>query len=574
MLTALMKGIGRPEMILFGSLAPLLLTGVLTPEQAFSGLSNSAVLAVGALFIVAAGVQNTGALSFFDRLIFPQSRRLPLVSLRMMATTAAMSAFLNNTPIVAMLIPRVRLWCENHNVSPSKLMIPLSYATIVGGMTTLIGTSTNLLVAGLMEQAGYEGLGLFDLAWIGGPAALATILYFAVFGHRLLPTRIEPGGAADEGMHQYLFEFEVPPEAPLVGKTIEEAGLRSLGEAYLAHIIRNKEVIPSSPEMVIRERDLLAFRGSPALLDSLLERQGLRPVVESMESGGHMTLPIYEAVIAPTSRLVGSTLVDVDFREEYQGVVLGIYRQDESIDKSIGRVVLRAGDLLLIEARKGFDTRWNQNRDEFYLVAPRRPEKIRPQRGKAPLALGILVAVIAFAAAGVASIVTTAFIGAIAMILTRCLRGRDARAAVDVPVLLVIAAALGLSKAIEGSGLAAAIAMLLTEHASVFGTIGVLAAVYVATSILTELITNNAAAALMLGIGLKSAESVGAPPEAFAIAVAIAASASFLTPIGYQTNMMVMAAGGYRFGDFFRAGIVVNLIVAITAITMISLFLL
>ncbi|MDZ4701154.1 MAG: SLC13 family permease [Rhodothermales bacterium] len=570
MLIALVRGMGRPEIILFGSLGPLLVLGILTPEQAFAGLSNSALLAVGALFIVAAGVENTGALSFFDRLIFPNSRNMTVTTLRLMTTTAAMSAFLNNTPIVAMLIPRVRSWCERNKVAPSKLMIPLSYAAIIGGMTTLIGTSTNLLVAGLMESSGYKGLGMFDLVWVGGPAAIATILYFGLIGYRFLPDRREPGGSDDEGMLQFLFEMEMPGGSSLVSKTVEEAGLRSLGDAFLAHVIRNKEIVPASPEMVLREGDILAFRGSPAVLEHLQERHGLRSVLESVESAGHMTLPIFEAVIAPTSRLVGRTLVDVNFREEYQGVVLGIYREDESIDKSIGRVVLQAGDLLLIEARKGFDKRWNKNREEFYLVAPRRAERVKPQPGKAPLALFILLAVITVAALGYASIVTTSFIGALAMIGTRCLRGRDAKSAVDVPVLLVIAAALGLGKAIESTGLAEAIALFLTENGSAFGVIGIVSAVYIATSLLTEVITNNAAAALMIGVGLEASTTLGAPPEAFALAVAVAASASFLSPIGYQTNMMAMAAGGYKFSDFFRVGLIVNIVVGVTTLVMIS----
>ncbi len=571
MLVALVRGIGRPEIILFGAMGPLLLTGILTPQQAFAGLSNSAILAVGSLFIVAAGVQNTGALSFFDKLIFPNSKSLTYVMLRMMTTTATMSAFLNNTPIVAMLIPRVRAWCERNKVSPSKLMIPLSFATIVGGMVTLIGTSTNLVVAGLMEAAGYEGLGMFDLLWVGGPAAVATILYFGIIGYRQLPERTAPGGSDEEAMLHFLFETEVPAGTPLVGKTVEEAGLRSLGDAFLAHVIRTNEVVPASPEMVLRAGDILAFRGSAAVMERVREQHGLRPVVESVDSGSHMTLPIFEAVIAPTSRLVGKTLVDINFREEFQGVVLGIYREDGSIDNAIGRVVLKAGDLLMVEARKGFDKRWNQNRDEFYLVAPRRAERVRPQSGKAPLALLILVGVIVSNAAGLAPIEVSAFLGALAMIATRCVRGRDARSAVDVPVLLVIAAALGLGKAIESSGLAANIAGLLTEYASSLGPIGILVAVFTATSLLTEVITNNAAAALMIGVGLESASKLGVPPEAFALAVAVSASCSFLSPIGYQTNMMVMAAGGYKFGDFFRVGAAVNIIVEIAAITMIAI---
>jgi di/tricarboxylate transporter len=571
MLVALLKDIARPDMILLGCLGLLLLLGILPPEDAFAGLSNKAVLAVGALFVVAAGVQNTGALQFTDRLLFPRSKNLPVATARLMLTTASMSAFLNNTPIVAMLIPRVRAWCEKTGVPASKLMIPLSFGAIVGGMTTLIGTSTNLLVAGLMEASGYGSLGLFDLAWVGVPAALGAILYFTLIGHHLLPDRSKEGTDLADGLREYIFEVRVAPSSPLVGLSVEQADLRALEDAYLVHLRRGEEIIPSSPEAVLHAGDVLTFVGSPSILDRLLERPGLERVQQSMEASGHTTLPLYEAVVSPSSNLVGKSLREVRFREHYQGVVLGIHRREATIEGSLSRVPIKAGDLLLVEARNGFDKRWNQIHDEFYLVAPRRPERVKPQVGKAPLALAILAGVILFAAFGVADIVTTAFIGALAMIVTGCLRGRDARRAVDIPVLIVIAAALGLGRAIESTGLAATGAHLVTEQASIFGAVGVVAAVYVATNLLTELITNNAAAALMVGVGLAASQELGVPPEAFAVAVAIAASASFLTPIGYQTNLMVLAAGGYRFSDFTKTGLPVNLVVGVIAVAMIWL---
>lgn len=307
------------------------------------------------------------------------------------------------------------------------------------------------------------------------------------------------------------------------------------------------------------------------MMESLLARPGLQRVVESVETSEVTTLPLYEAVVAPTSELVGKSLKEIGFRERYQGVVLGIRRRDVPVDGSLSNVAIKPGDLLLIEAQNGFDRRWNQNRDEFYLVAPRRHEKLKVQRGKAPLALAILFGVILLAAVGVTSIVTASFVGALLMIGSGCLRVAEARRAVDVSVLLVIAAALGIGEAIASTGLAATVAQAIVGGAVGLGVIGVLAAVYVATSIMTELITNNAAAALMLGVGLAAAESVGAPPEAFAVAVAIAASASFVTPIGYQTNLMVMAAGGYQFADYTKSGLVVNLIVTTVALTMIWL---
>lgn len=571
MLVAFIRELARPDLIMLSSLALLLFFGILTPEQAFAGLSNKAVLTVGSLFIIAAGVQNTGALKFTDRLLFPGKPNIFPAIARIMVTTAGMSAFLNNTPIVAMLIPRLRLWCERMGISTSKLMIPLSYAAILGGMTTLIGTSTNLLVSGLLEASGHKGLQMFDLTWVGLPAAIGAILYFTLIGHRLLPERDKAKIKFEEGLQKCTFELRVSDDSELASQSLEKAGLRALKDAYLVHIRRGEEIIPSSPQAKLKPRDVLTFVGSASMLDRLLERSGLEPVKRSLQNPEQSTLPLYEAVISASSKLVGKSLRDVGFRDQYHGLVLGIYRQDAIIEGPLARVPLQAGDLLLIEAPDDFDKRWNQNRDEFYLVAPRRPARAKIQPGRGPLALLILFGVVALAALGIADIVTTAFIGALLMIAVGCLRGIDALRSIDFSVLIVIAGALGLGKAIEVTGLSAVIAHLITEHAKTFGVIGVIAAVYVTTSILTEVITNNAAAALTLAIGIAAAQELAVPPHTFAVAVAIAASASFLTPIGYQTNLMVMAAGGYRFIDYFKAGILVNLIVFSITIFMIWL---
>ena len=567
LVVALVRDVARPEALLLAALAPLLAAGVLTADDAFAGFANSAPLAVGALFVVAAGVQATGALAFADRLLFPRSGHLGAATARLMLTTAALSAFLNNTPLVAMLMPRVQAWCERAGVSPSKLMIPLSYAAIVGGMTTLIGTSTNLLVAGLMEDAGLPPLGLFDLALAGGPAALAVIAYFAVVGHRGLPDRGRDDAAPVPA--DCLFEVGVGAGSPLAGRTVEEAGLRALGDAFLVHVHSGDDVVAASPETVLRAGDALLFTGSLDARDRLLARPGLEPVEDGadVEAGG---LPVYEAVVSGRSPLVGRTLRDLDFRQRYGGVVVGVRRRDEALHEALGRTPLREGDLLLVEAPPAFADRWGRDRETFYVVAPARDARPVARPGRAAAALAILVGVIGVSAVFDVSIVTTSFLGALAMVATRCLTWAEARRSVDLSVLLVIVAALGLGKAIEGSGLAAALADVVVGAAPALGPLAVVAAVYVATSLLTEVVTNNAAAALMLGVGLEAARATGAPPEAFAVAVAIAASASFLTPVGYQTNMMVMAAGRYRFADFLTSGAAANVIVAAVALAMIA----
>lgn len=567
LVVALVRDAARPELLLFASLAPLLATGVLTPEDAFAGFSNSAPLAVGALFVVAAGVQATGALAFTDRLLLRKSDRLGATTAQMMAVTAVLSAFLNNTPLVAMLMPRVQAWCERVGVSPSKLMIPLSYAAIVGGVTTLIGTSTNLLVSGLMEDAGLPSLGVFDLTLVGAPAAVAVVAYFGLVGHRWLPDR---GRAGDDDPvpADCLFEVQVSAGSPLAGQTVEAAGLRALGDAFLVHVRSGDDVVPASPEAVLREGDALLFTGHLGALDRLLARPGIERAVDGVEPSG---LPVFEAVVAGRSPLVGRTLKEVDFRERYGGVVLGVRRRDETLRGALGRTPIQEGDLLLVEAPRAFGERWGRRRDTFYVVAPVRAARSAARPGRAAVALTILIGVIGVSAVFGVSIVTTSFLGALATIGTRCLTWAEARRSVDLSVLLVIVAALGLGKAIETTGLAGALAGGLAEAAAAsgLGPIALVAAAFVATSLLTEVVTNNAAAVLMVGVGLEAAEATGAPPQAFAVAVAVAASCSFLTPIGYQTNMMVMAAGRYRFSDYLWSGAAVNLIVTAVALVMI-----
>ncbi len=556
---------------MLAALGVLLLSGVLPADRAFVGLSNPAVIAVGSLFVIAACVQKTGALWFVDKWLLPSGASKKSILNRLMFGVAALSAFLNNTPIVAMMIPRVQAWCEKHKISASQLMIPLSYAAILGGMTTLVGTSTNLIVSGLLQSAGEPGLGMFDIAWVGVPAVILTGAYFSIFGERFLPKYQRSVKVFKEGLRHLLFEVRVDEGSPLEGRSIREAQLRDLKSAYLAHIRRDKKLIPSSPESVLRVGDILAFQGNASLIEELHEKYGLsREGPELEDKKGH-TMPLYEAVIAPTSYLVGKTLRDAQFRERYHGVVLGIQRRETPLRGPLGRIPLQTGDLLLVEANEGFDQQWNEKRDEFYLVAPRKASSKSDQTGKGSLAIMILATVIIAATAGWAPISVTAFLGALALVGLKFMTPKEAGDSVDLSVLTVIAAALGIGEAIAASGLADWIGKMLAQWAGALGPIGAVAILYLVTNLLTELITNNAAAALMVPVGLSVAEQMSINPIAIAITIAVAASASFMTPIGYQTNMMVMAAGAYHFNDFFRIGFRVNLIVGTLTVGIVSL---
>lgn len=559
MVGALLRGIARPHLLLLSALALLLVAGIIEPVAAFSGFANPAVVAIGALFVVAAGIDRTGALHVLDGLIRPQSPRVGAAVARLMIPTALFSGVLNNTPIVAVLVPRVQAWARTGGPAPSKLLIPLSTAAIVGGWLTLVGTSTNVVVHGLLQAEGLPGFDFFTLAVVGVPAVVVVTAYYALLGHRLLPDG--QGREASSEAREYQFDLRVTRNATFAGQTVEAAGFRTLGEAFLARIRRGEGEIDATPEVALMPDDTLTFVGEASAFESLLSRSGLERVTEPSEALSS-DLELIEAVVAPGSQLDGHTLRDVGFRERYGGVVVAIRRGADHLGGGLGQVALRAGDLLLIEGRPHLLDRLASS-EEFALVAAM--EGSRRSSSRAPVAIAIAIGVIASVATGILPLATAALVGALAMVGLGCLRGRDFLRAIDAPVLLVIVAALGIGQAVEATGLAGFAATGIGAIAP-FGVVPTLAVVYAVTNGLAELVTNKAAAVLMLPVALDVSAVLEASWLPFAVAVTIGSAASFLTPIGYQTNLMVMGAGGYRFSDFTRAGLPVSALVMIITV--------
>ena len=560
MVGALVRGVARTEMVLLGALGLLLVAGVVGPEQAFAGFANPAVVAIGSLFVVAAGVDRTGALGFVDGFLRPRSDRPGPALLRLMLPTALLSGVLNNTPIVAMLIPRVQAW-QDRGPRASKMLIPLSTAAIVGGWLTLIGTSTNVVVHGLLQAEGLPGFGFFTLTWVGVPVVVLVVVYYVAVGHRLLPER--GGASASAASRGYHFELRVEDGAPFAGQTVEEAGLRTLGDAFLARIGRGETVREATPDAVVLAGDVLTFVGGSAAFDVLLARSGLVRTAPQVESE-RPDLLLFEVVVAAGSRIEGRTLREVGFRERYGGVVVALRRRAEDVTGGLGRVALRAGDLLLVEGRPTLAGRLAALSEDFALVAP--VGHVRPVSRRAPVALALLVGAIGLSATGVLPLASATFAAALGMVVTGCLRGPALRRAVDVPVLIVIGAALGIGQAVEVTGLAALAARGI-EAVAPLGAVATLLVVYLVANVLAELVTNKASAVLMLPVALAVAADLGVDWVPFAVAVTVGSAASFLTPIGYQTNLMVMSAGGYRYTDFARAGAPVSALVCAVTVT-------
>lgn len=541
----------------------LLLAGVIDEKQAFSGFSNPAPFTVAALYVVARAVERTGALEPLIHMVIGGTSGRMLRLLKLTTPSAAASAFLNNTPIIAMLMPTVSRWSETSEEPPSRLLMPLSFAVILGGVVTTIGTSTNLVVSGLLQASGSEPLGLFEVTHLGLPIAIVGLILVALLAPRLLPDRESPRSRLSAAERDFVVHMIVGEDGGLHGRTVEDAGLRSLQGVFLVEIQRDREPIaPVTPTTLLREGDHLLFVGQARLVADLRNLPGLRsaesPHLADLETPAHQ---LVEVVLGTASPLLGRTPKEVGFRGLYDAAIVGIHREGQPVAAKFGEVKLRLGDTLLLLADAGFQGRW-RDRPDFLVISPLDGPRL-PLDGRAILALAVTLGVVVAAGSGLVPILHAALAGAFLMIATRAISTREARNSIDFDVLLVIAGAFGVAAAIEQSGLA-----MLIGHGVVEATLGLgwrwtLLGVVLATMILTEFISNNAAAALMFPIALATASEVGVDPRGFAIAVAVAASCSFLTPIGYQTNTMVYGPGGYRFGDYWRLGAPLTLVAVV-----------
>lgn len=567
-----------PALTILAGVIALLLFGVIDTDQAFAGFSNPAPLTVAALYVLAAAAGRTRVLETLVARVTRRAgtrRREPgeRGSLaRLLVPTAAASAFLNNTPIVAMVIPGVLSWARRTGRSPSRYLMPVSFAAIVGGTVTLIGTSTNLVVSGLLQDAGYPPLGLWEISKVGLPFAIAGLITMILLTPLLLPERRAPSETADADAREFTLEMIVTDEPGIAGHSVAEGGLRSLQGVFLVEVERDGHRISSvRPDEILAVGDRLTFAGNVTRVLDLQEMRGLASAQERHFSaaGSAIDRRLYEAVVAPASGLVGQTLKQAGFRGRYGGAVIAIHRAGGHLAGKLGEVPLHAGDVLLVLSGPAFRPRALDRRD-FLVVAPLSGDG-PPREEKAPLVGLIIVALLVLAGTGLMDILLAAFLAAFAVVALRILSPTEARDSVDIDVIVVIAASFGLGAAIESSGLAANLASVLVEPFGRFGDLGLLFGVLLATMVLTELITNNAAAVLLFPVALNTALAAGLDPRPFAIAIAIGASSSFLTPIGYQTNTMVYGIGGYRFGDYARLGLPLSVVMVIVSMVAIPI---
>lgn len=573
-LFSLFKNLAPPDLLFLGAVILLAAAGVISPAEAFGGFSNPGMLTVAFLFVVAAAMGETGLLDWLGQQILGKAKTERGLISRLAAVVLPLSAFLNNTPIVAMFVPIVLGWSRRHRIAPSRLLIPLSYLAIFGGTCTLIGTSTNLVVNGMMIESNVPDMHLFEISAVGLPYAVIGIGYLMLVGPRLLPDRKELMEQLGEERREFLVEMLVEPGCRLIGKSIEDAGLRNLPGLFLIEIDRQDEVFgPVSPHQRLRSGDRLIFTGVVSSIVELERIPGLVPAGDpsyEVSPRQQRRRRLCEAVISTASPLVGKTIRDADFRSTYGAAVVAVHRGGSRVETKIGDIRLHPGDTLLLQTGRNFLKAYRNDRT-FYLVSD--VSEWRPlRRDRFWIALAIFTCLLIAMTAGWMATVIAAGAAAFLMVTVGCISPSEARRSVEWHVLITIAAAFGIGKALDNSGAAATVVETAFSSLVAWGPLFALAMIYLAVSLMTALITNNAAAVLMFPFCLKTAEVFAVSPRPFIIALVLAASASFMTPIGYQTNMMVYGPGGYRFSDFIRVGTPLSLLLMIVAVVLIPWF--
>lgn len=575
MFIVLAAGWFEADLVVFAALVSFMLLGILTPIEALSGFSNEGILTIAALFVIASSVQNSQFVRNLPKLIFGKVKTPRKAILRMMFPIATISSVLNNTPVVAMFTPIIKGWAQDNQIAPSKLLLPLSYAAIFGGMCTLIGTSTNLVVSTMLKDQGYHGFSMFELAYIGIPCTIVGVLYMTFIGHKTLPSRNPENDLNQEGSGKYLVEMKVEATCPLIEKTIKQAGLRNLKGLYLIAVIRKGEkIFPVSGEQALRPGDHLVFTGDVSTIFELEKVQGLTLEVGSgidLKNFWGSDIHLSEVVVSKDSMLSHRTLKQSEFREKYHAVIIAVFRNGRRIKAKIGSIVLKPGDALFILSTDDFFKNHGSASD-FYFTSHGLQTRNCRRTIKPRLSLMIFIGMILTVTTGILPIVTASFISVALLLFLKCTTPREARGSIEWNLIILIGSSFGIAHALEKTGAAGYIAHVIIREATPFGPIAILAAVYILTMIFTEMITNNAAAALVFPIAFSITQQLSLNPEPFAIAIAIAASASFSTPIGYQTNLIVYGPGGYKFSDYLKVGIPLNLLFMVVAVTLIPQF--
>jgi di/tricarboxylate transporter len=554
------------DLTAMGIMVLLMVTGILTPLEAVSGLANPAVVTVGVMFLISQGMIRTGAVGFIGEKLINYSRgKLHLAMLMILLTVAMSSAFINNTPVVVLFIPIITSISCEFGLSPSKFLIPVSYASILAGTCTLIGTSTNIIVSDLSAMYGYGELSMFELAALGVPIAVLGLGFLFFAAPRLMPGHVEPVCEVNSEHRRYLTELLVPDDSPLIGNEPQQALSQISPYFEVFEVIRNEHIFfPWRNKMKIRARDLLLIKGSAGdLIDMLKDKSVMLPHIEEglNFTPGNSESIIVELIIPPQSSLVGDKLIESSLHGEHETHIIAVKRRNiHYTEQKIRELKLRVGDILLVQSHQDELERLRRNPD-FIIIEDVHHEIVLKK--KAPVAAIIFAALIVAASTGLADIMVCAATGAFLMILTGCLSLRDGYRALQGDVLLLIVGTIALGTAMEKTGTAKFYAHEFIVFLRHLSPTVILCGFLLITSLSTQLLSNNATAVLFMPIAVSLALELGVNPKPFIISICFGASACFASPVGYQTNLLVYGPGNYRFTDYFRLGIPLNLLVLV-----------
>lgn len=584
MIIALAKEVMRPGLILFSALIFLMIFGSVNGNEVLAGFSNKGMITVAILFVVSEGITQSGALNRLATAFLPRRRgNTRSLFFRVMFPISFMSAFLNNTPIAIIFAPIIKRWAENLNLSAQKFLIPLSYATILGGVCTLIGTSTNLVVHGLMLDNGYSGFSMFELGMVGVPLAFTGYIYMSYIGVHLLPGEKNFIRKPLSDQKDYYYELIIPDGSPLVGQGLKNGRNKGLKGFDIIEIDRGGTKFEGKAHgLTLEANDHLLVAGKSSGLETIknltsVRLRGLDLLEDQVKTSD---LKQYEAVLAPRFPGIGKTIVEFNFFDHYQAAIIAVHRNGERITSNLRSLKLKEGDNLVLLTTDRFIKNWGDSKI-FYLTTYIGDHNQTSGKAKKWLALSILTLMIAGATATdylpkfenvQADMFFFAAVAAMLMVWLKIVPHQKYTKAISWDLLITIACSFGISKAMQNSGLADGIAHTAINFAKNWGPIGVLACVYLITNIFTEVITNNAAAAISFPIAMAAANQMGVDPKPFFVAIAVAASMSFTTPIGYQTNLIVQGIGNYKFRDFVKVGLPLNILIFLIAISLIPLF--
>lgn len=551
----------------------LVLVGALTPEEGFSGFSNNATLTVGAMFVISASVFRTGVLNSAASLLTQIGKKnYTLCLLAIMVFSGTISAFINDTAVVALLMPIVLQVAKDSKISPSKLLIPLSFGALMGGVCTLIGTSTNILVSGIAERQGIAPIGMFEMAPAGLVFLVVGVVYIVWIGGSLLPDRKGGVDLSDKhGMGMYLTEIVLLPGSASVGKSIEESPLIKAIDIEILQVLRNKtQRLQISPELVLEANDILRVRCDVEKLRALKERAGIRIKSDwKFKNASHDNIKFYEAIVTPHADFKGKSLKELNFRASFGASVLAIRHREEMLYEKLAEIPLSAGDVLLISSNEA-PIQSLKDSGNILIISELSTEKF--DYSKTVPVLLIIAGVILSAAFGLAPIVLSAAVGILLLLITKCIKIEEAYRAIEWKVIFMLAGVLSMGAALEKTGAAALLSQILIDHIGQWGPHVMVSVFFVITFVITNFMSNNATAALLAPIAIVAAQTMGVSPRPFLMAVTFAASFSFMTPIGYQTNTMIYVPGNYRFKDYLKVGTPLNLLFWILASIIIPFF--